>query len=237
MSSIQQYQKRVFDGYLSIIDIDYAYTFPQGNPIRPLPPIHTARGGLMIVGAYPSAKFEKLKGVSGKYRNIPVANNLHPFANESYFDGTQIRELVSGRMIREFFLNPLNLCIEKCWITDLVKVFLYKKTHQSAILDVFPNFKVPVLRDHFLALGEKSVPLLLEEIDLASPKCIITLGHEVAQVVLNNRDTADTLLNLETRLYQRIPMVNCPHPDACRRWPKWQNILSKQISLIKKLLV
>ena len=237
MSSIQRYQKRVFNAYLNTIGITEPYTFPQGNPIRPLPPIHTQAGSLMIIGAYPSAKFERIKGNSGKYRNIPIANNLHPFADETYFDGTQVRELVSGRTIREYFLKPLGLSIDECWVTDLVKVFLYKDSHRSAIQDVFPDFEVTILRNQFVPLGSKSLPLILEEIELGKPGCIITLGHEVAQTVLDSRDTADALLAAETKSFHGVPMMNCPHPDACRQMDKWRKVLNRQIPLIKELLV
>ena len=237
MSSIQHYQKRVFNDYLETIGIKEPYAFPQGNPIRPLPPIHTQTGSLMIIGAYPSAKFERIKGTSGRYRNIPIANNLHPFADEAYFDGTQVRDLVSGRTIREFFLDPLNLTVEKCWVTDLVKVFLYKETHQAAIKDAFPDFNVTVLRNRFLSLGSKSLPSILEEIELAKPKCIITLGHEVARIVMESSAAADSLLTPETKSYQGIPMLNCPHPDICRRMDKWRKVATKQIPLIKQALI
>lgn len=233
---VRQYQKAVFTGYLDAIGIPQPYTFPQGNPIRPLPPVHTQPGSLMIIGAYPSAKFEKIKGHSGRYRNVAVANNLHPFADEMYFDGTQVRELVSGRTIREYFLNPLGLSIEQCWVTDLVKVFLYKASHKAAIRDVFPHFEIPVLREQFKSLGFKSMDYIHREVELCKPQCIVTLGEEVAQVVLGSNLKADRLLTTEIKDLDGYNMINCPHPDACRQMEKWRKVLTMQLPMIRDLL-
>jgi hypothetical protein len=87
--SILDYQQKCFTEYARSIGLPEPYTYPQGNPIRPLPPLQTKTGGLMIVGAYPSARFESRASPSDPRRRrlIPVADNLHPFAKEEYFDG------------------------------------------------------------------------------------------------------------------------------------------------------
>ena len=86
--AILEYQQRCFREYGESVGLPKPYTYPDGNPIRPLPTIQTATGGLMIVGAYPSARFEKrLSLKTGKYRLVQVADNLRPFGYEQYFDG------------------------------------------------------------------------------------------------------------------------------------------------------
>lgn len=99
--------------------------------------MQTATGGLMIVGAYPSARFESRPSVSrpGRQRLVPIADNLHPFAKEEYFDGVRVRRLESGKGIRTHLLEPLGLVADDCWITDLVKVFLYKPDHVDSCGD------------------------------------------------------------------------------------------------------
>ena len=125
--AVRRYQQRCYWEYASKVNLPDDYRYPTGNPIRPVPPVQTRCGGIMIIGAYPSARFESRRSpVSGKRRLIPIADNLQPFGPEVYFDGTQVRRLESGHGLQEFILSPLALAIEDCWITDLVKVFLYK---------------------------------------------------------------------------------------------------------------
>ena len=95
---IRQYHQRCFSEYLDIVGIETPNTFPEGNPIRPLPPLQTATGGLMIIGAYPSARFERRRNSQNRYRIIPVGNNLHPFAKEKYYDGIDVRVLESREL-------------------------------------------------------------------------------------------------------------------------------------------
>ncbi len=123
--AILSYQQRCFHEYSRSIQLPDPYTFPDGNPIHPLPPIQTATGGLMIIGAYPSACFESWpsRSTPGHYRLIPIANNLQPFGYEQYFDGVRERTLESADGPKKYLLDELSLSFDKFWITDLVKVF------------------------------------------------------------------------------------------------------------------
>ena len=56
--AVLTYQQKVARGYSSDVHLPRRYTYPDGNPIRPLPPMKTRKRCLMIVGAYPSARFE-----------------------------------------------------------------------------------------------------------------------------------------------------------------------------------
>lgn len=236
--NIRLLQQDIFKNYLTKLQFKLPYTFPEGNRIRPLPPIHTSQNGLMIIGAYPSAKFECIKGKSGKYRLIPVANNLYPFAVEHYYDGLQRRELKSGESLYKYYLAPYNLTIEQCWVTDLVKVFLYKPEHKAAINDAYEHFHVPVLRDRFKEIGAKEENLnwINREIELCNPKCIIALGEEVSQVLLKTEAKADKLMQPIVRDIAGIPLVCGPHPEACNRSEKWEKIATDLIPLVRTLL-
>lgn len=95
--AILRYQQRCFSDYSRSVGIPDDYRYPTGNPIRPLPPVQTAAAGLMIIGAYPSARFESRRSPSsGRWRLIPIADNLQPFGREEYFDGSRVRRLESG---------------------------------------------------------------------------------------------------------------------------------------------
>lgn len=116
-----------------------------------------------------------------------------------------------------------------CWLTDLVKVFLYKKEHLESCKAAVPDFKVQVLRDKFWEMGNKSLNWLQEEIQLCQPKVIVTLGLEVAQVVSSKKSSKPDNLN-------GIPTVYAPHPDACRRFKKWRDVMANRVELIKVVL-
>jgi hypothetical protein len=149
--AVLKYQQKCYREYANSVGLPELYTYLDGNPIRPLPPIQVATNGLMIVGAYPSARFESRPSRSqpNRYRLVPVADNLQPFGSEQYFDGTRVRTLESADGLRKYLLDGLGLLPDQCWITDLVKVFLYKPEHTGSCGDVQPNFQVPELRSQF----------------------------------------------------------------------------------------
>jgi len=239
--AILSYQQRCFREYAASVNLPASYTYPDGNPIRPLPPLQTATGGIMIVGAYPSARFESRPSCdgSGRRRLIPVADNLHPFAKEEYFDGTRVRRLESGEGIRTYLLNEIDTKAEDCWITDLVKVFLYKPDHVDSCGAVMPSFAVQELRSKFMELGRKSLRWIEEECAICKPKLVITLGEEVAQVVSGEQNAnADDLLNRpisEPKSVGGYPTLFVPHPDACRRSEKWRTNMKARTALIQEL--
>jgi hypothetical protein len=209
--SVLEYQQRCFREYGKSISLPDPYTYPDGNPIRPLPPVNIAAGGLMIVGAYPSARFEKRRSREkpNRYRLIPVADNLQPFGAEQYFDGIQVRTLTSADGLEEYLLKPLKISIETCWVTDLVKVFLYKRTHVDSCGAVAPDFEVHQRRTQFKKLGKASLPWLIEKCSLCEPKLIVTLGQEVAQVVSGRwSGSADEIL--KPRIVQAPGLGNYP---------------------------
>jgi uracil-DNA glycosylase len=230
---IRKYQQRCFWHYSKDVGLPCPYTYPDGNPIRPLPPLQTACGGLMIVGAYPSARFEARPSAQGTKRLVPIGDNLHPFAEELYFDGVQSRRLESGHQVRRHLLEPLGVSHDACWITDLVKVFLYKPSHRDSVGAVHPDFNVPVMRGRFAELAERSLPWLKQECELCQPSLVVTLGEEVAQVVSQEpKAKADDLLNRDIGPVPSLddwPVLHLPHPDACRRSEKWATTMVRRV--------
>lgn len=79
----------------------------------------------MIVGAYPSTKFNTINDVS----DTPMADNDSTFSNESYYDGSRVRTIPSRKELNEVILRKIGVNRADCWITDLVKVFLFKEGH------------------------------------------------------------------------------------------------------------
>lgn len=76
---ILQFQKDCFTNYLTDIrqlvpEIPNPYIYPDGNPVRPVIPVKTTQNSIMLIGAFPSARFERRNKVL-----IPVADNLSPF--------------------------------------------------------------------------------------------------------------------------------------------------------------
>jgi hypothetical protein len=237
--AILTYQQKCYREYARSIALPEPYTYPDGNPIRPLPPIQTAVDGLMIVGAYPSARFESRPSRSkpGRYRLIPVADNLQPFGYEQYFDGIRVRTLESADGLQKYLFANLPIFFEQCWMTDIVKVFLYKPTHQDSCGDVCPAFRVPVLRSRFRVLAQDSLPWLQEECRMCKPKLIVTLGQEVAQVVSGKMNaSADELLSgdiVHPAAVDGYPTLFLPHPDACRRSEKWRVKMTESVKMVK----
>jgi hypothetical protein len=123
--TVKEYQIDCFEKYKSQIDYNSDYKYLFGNPINVLVPIETAINKFMVVGAYPSAKFFTINNVS----DTPVYDNDSPFSNESYFDGTRVRSIPSGKELNEVILSNIGIDRSDCWITDLVKVFLFKQGH------------------------------------------------------------------------------------------------------------
>jgi len=240
--AVLKYQQRCFTEYAASIGLPKNYMYPDGNPIRPLPPLQTAIGGLMIVGAYPSARFESRPSATDPTRRrlIPIADNLHPFAKEEYFDGLRVRRLESGKQIRTHLFGPLGLDAEQCWITDLVKVFLYKPEHVDSCGEAVPQFQARELRSHLFDFGRKSLSWLKDECNICRPKIIVTLGEEVAQVVLNERQAkADDLLNRPLAPSADLggyPLLCLPHPDACRRSAKWRDNIESRLHVVGDML-
>ena len=77
-------------------------------------------------------------------------------------------------------LQKIGVKREDCWITDLVKVFLFKEGHikryeKLGRKDMVSN------RNKFMEYAKLSLPFLYDEIEICNPYVIILLGQEVVQ--------------------------------------------------------
>lgn len=240
-AAIANYQKECWNTYKQRVGIPEGYCYLYGNPVKVQVPLDTACGGLMIIGAYPTAHFNAIEDE----RDVPVGDHLYPFSNEKYFDGSYVREVDSGREIEELFLKPLNINRSQTWITDLVKVFLFKEGHARKYnrLGFHGNL---IDRKEFISLAKKSIGFIEQEIEICKPKVILGLGAEVNSVLLGKSITLATnaIASGEKQLFELkgvgYDYFACPHPGILMRESeisgKWKNIIIKTLSDVKVLV-
>jgi len=227
MNKVSPLLRSIYKDYQKDVGLDANARYLYGTPIRPVVPLDTGIGGVFILGAYPSARFESING----FNDVPVADNLGPFENERWFDGTRVRQQASAMELERLFLNPLGLIRSSCWITDLVKVFLFKRGHRKKYAALGAASPAGYERERFYELGCRSISWLEREIRVAKPQLMITLGREVAGI-LNGVDSAraqNNLLRAELKIINvgqtKVPTVHCPHPGILMRpgtrnpWP------------------
>lgn len=223
--AIQAYQQCCFREYKPSIGLPEPYTYLRGNPVNVLVPIETAQDGVMIVGTYPSAKFFTINGIA----DTPMMDNDSPFSNESYFDGSRVRTIPSGYELAEHYLQPLGIPRESCWITDLVKVFLFKEGHAERYRKL--GVTVTENRSRYAVYAQKSIPWLAEEVRLAQPRAAILLGLEVVSILFGiSEKAAKRLLDGHCRSLvidgTELNAVCLPHPgiimkrSATNPWPE-----------------
>lgn len=127
--TIQQYQKKCAGEYMSSIGFPEETSYLYGNPVRTVVPIETAIGKIMIIGPQPAAKvfFEK------NIPDVPLQDATAPFSVEPYYDGNRVRSSYTGQELNEVILESLEIPRAKCWLTTLVKVFLFDEDHVKKI--------------------------------------------------------------------------------------------------------
>lgn len=234
---VSEYQKDCFKNYKDTIGYPSDYTYLKGNPINVLVPIETTLNNVMIVGAYPSAKFYTINGVS----DTPMADNDSPFSNESYFDGSRVRTIPSGKELNEVILEKIGVNRTDCWITDLVKVFLFKEGHVKRY-EKLGKTNLTENRNKFIEYAEKSLVWLDREIEICNPKIIILLGLEVTKVFFALTDSlAKEYLNgsIKTKTIKGIDrnIICLPHPGILMKNTDrnpWPEKFDKEISRTAK---
>jgi hypothetical protein len=173
---IQRLQKHIVQEYAADLGLDPEASYLSGAPLRPLPPLDVGTSSVMILGAYPSARFGVIDGL----RDVPVGDNMGPFEPERYFDGERVRTQASADELRELFFTPLGLDRGQCWVTDIVKVFLFKEGHRNKYARLGATPPDGYLREEFESLALRSLRWLEMELDVASPRLLVTLGSEIA---------------------------------------------------------
>jgi uracil-DNA glycosylase len=227
MSETSELLKAMYRDYAVSVGLSPNARYLHGTPLCPVVPLDVATGGLFILGAYPSARFCVVDGIS----DVPVADNLGPFESERWFDGSRVREQPSARELRDYFLSPLAIERSSCWITDLVKVFLFKPGHVERYQQLRVDPPAGYVRERFIELARLSIPWIERELTLARPRLLITLGAEVAGVLRGVDSTAAQTRLLEPLVSEltlgstTVPAIHCAHPGILMRpqarnpWP------------------
>lgn len=176
---IRTCQKKCFLEYKASLNPPQNYNYLYGNPINTLVSVETKTNRFMVIGAYPSAKFFTINGIN----DVPLYDNDSPFSNETYFDGSKTRNIPSGNELNEM-LFKIDVKRVDCWITDLVKLFLFKDGHikkynKLGKTDLIEN------RNKFCDYAKKSLKWINYEVSIAKPKIIFTLGVEVTSIIFD----------------------------------------------------
>ena len=229
MNLIQSFQQRLYANYKNDLSLPPTYKYLYGNPVGPLVPLDTAQGAVLMLGAYPSARFATI----GSERDVPVGDNCGPFSSELYFDGARVRTVASGAELEQAYLTPLGLRREQCWITDLVRVFLFKEGHLAKYRRLGCPWPERETRSQFETLAQQGLHWLAEELALVRPRLVITLGAEVAGILqrVNGQSARNALLGgdeKELRLGSAsYPVIHLAHPGIVmrpaaggNRWPR-----------------
>jgi len=213
MKLIKEFQRKIAAEYLNTVG--YSATYLHGNPVLPVIPVVTNPGRVMIIGAYPTARFATI----GKERDVPVADIDAPFSNQTYFDGASVRRVRAAEELLKHYLEPLGLREGDLWLTNLVKVFLFKEGHAEKYL----RLGRPALesRSRFEEFAKGSLELIKEEMALAQPKAVILLGEEVSKLLVEVKGPGQQLFDgkpHELKIMETTAKAFClPHPGIVMR--------------------
>ena len=242
VSKILDFNRRCCSKYIDEVAKDIKgfpvaqkYLFPDGNIVRPVMSVSTAECDIMLIGAFPSARFEMRNN-----HLIPVANNLSPFSQETYFDGRMIRKQASREILDNHYFPALHFNPEDIWITDLVKVYLFPKDHIENCRSV--NNKIDYVNTHTMferiAASEVTWKWKSEEIELCNPKVIITLGEVCARILSGDIVTpAKELLDGSIRPFSKynstIKIAHLGHPEIFRRnASEWREHILRSLDIL-----
>lgn len=236
--NILKFQKECFANYLSDIRkevpaIPNPYIYPDGNPIRPVVPTKTKQNSIMLVGAFPSARFESRNKLL-----IPTSDNLSPFGQEEYFDGRQVRTQASRDSLNETYFPQLGIDEEELWITDIVKVYLYPAKHIKNCEVVSPKIKFVDTHKLFPRIAGASMEWMRKEIEVCNPKLVITLGAVAAQTISGDKKTPlKSLLDgsvQQVEFNKPYKIAHLGHPEIRRRNKDWDKLTEKAIERLAK---
>lgn len=238
-AAVRGYTADVARSYMSSIRLPPNYKFLSGAAVLPLPPIQVRHGKVFVLGAYPSAVFQSIRK-----RRVPVENLKMPFDATAYPGGVN----ASAEELDEFYLKPLGLTRKDCWITNLVKVFLFKKEHAEQFRVLGSTQTAYATRGEYERYAKAGLAWVDRELEIAEPRLIITLGSEVGGVFagVSDADQRKELLNpYKIRTIRRgnheYRVIHMVHPgQLMRQTPKWTKIHQQGIkslrAAIRKLL-
>jgi hypothetical protein len=223
--TIHQYHKKCAKEYLDSIKFPEDTTYLYGNPVNTVVPLQTAIGKVMVVGPYPSAKYYFVDNIP----DVPLFDPNSPFATDPYFDGSRVRNSLAGEELVEVVLETLGVKLEDCWLTSLVKVFLFdedavKKYHRL-------GKEIKENRSRFMDYANRSLQWLRQEIEIANPYAIILMGEEViSSLLLVSEEEARGFMNGEVIekkiIWKNSNFICLPQPgllldrSARNPWPR-----------------
>ena len=210
MNDIDAFRQRLVESYNESAGLPAAYAFGNGTPVHPVLPRETAQSGVFILGAYPTAIFQSRRGGT-----IPIANIERPFAPDTR----------AGQELDQQYLAPLGIERVMCWVTNLVRAFLFKPEHIDAYKRLGSTYVPLETRSQFesLACSPANLTWLDQELQLAAPKVVITLGAEVAGILRGVKSPAKRTELLGGHLQHftlgghSYPCIHLAHPGIIMR--------------------
>jgi hypothetical protein len=176
--TIHQYQKKCYKEYLGDLRFPGDTSYLYGNLVNTVVPIETAIGKVMVIGPQPAARTYFVNDIP----DVPLYDAAAPFSVEPYFDGSRVRTSITGMELSEVILESLEVPREDCWLTTLVKVFLFdedtvKKYHRLG-KDIKEN------KSKYSDYANKGLKWIRQEIEIANPYVIFLLGEQVISNIL-----------------------------------------------------
>ncbi len=169
---VHNYQRKCFKQYKESIGYPEERTFLYGNPVEVAVPNQVVPGKAMIIGFHPLARMYDVDD----QKDVPLYSASFPFGEEQYFDGRHVIP-VPGREDLEKVLGKLGIKLEDCWLTSLIKIYLFS-SKDVAKYNALGNFKVAPDEFNFKEYGTKSMPWIQQEVSLGNPELVILSGLE-----------------------------------------------------------
>lgn len=240
--AISKFLKDCYVNYIPSIQKDVAgfpekYVYPDGNAVKPILPVQITQNRIMLIGAFPSARFERRSG-----KLIPIADNLSPFGKEKYFDGKEIRIQASRESLNKAYFPQLDINPRKLWITDLVKIYLFPQKHIKNCRAISPHIEFVNTHKMFkkIAKSKSNIDWIKREIGLCNPQLIITLGEVPARAIASDYKTENKkLLNgliHEISFSNKYLIAHLAHPEIRRINKEWDKFTASAINNLAKEL-
>lgn len=190
--TIHQYQKKCSKEYKGSIKFPEETSYLYGNPVDTVIPIETAIGKIMVIGPYPAAKLYFVKDIP----DVPLYDGTAPFSIEPYFDGSRVRSSYTGQELSDIILETIGVQREHCWLTSLVKVFLFDDDHVKKYHRLGKEIREN--RSKYMEYANRSIQWIRQELEIANPQVIILLGAEViSSLLLVSQEEAMTYMTGE----------------------------------------
>jgi len=132
----------------------------------------------MIIGPQPAAKVFFVDAIP----DVPLYDATAPFSVEPYYDGSRVRSSYTGQELQEIIMDSLEIKREECWLTTLVKVFLFDDDHVKKYRRLGKD--IQEIRSEYMEYANKSLPWIRQEIEIANPRVILLLGPQVISSIL-----------------------------------------------------